>query len=113
MEEHPTIDTRMVFRGMLVGLDEPSMAICKSAMRPLTAVIVADASEACRVMSQVLPLLVIMSGDSVTSDLADVTDVASACGAEVMSVRAPLEATRLTHQILEALRKGEKRRVGR
>ena len=113
MEEHPTIDTRMVFRGMLVGLDEASTAICKSAMRPLTAVPVADAKEACRRMSEVLPLLVIMPNDAGRSDLADVSDVAVACGAEVMTIARPPEATALTRQILEALRKGEKRRVGR
>ncbi|HSO36790.1 MAG TPA: hypothetical protein VLT33_29895 [Labilithrix sp.] len=88
-QEHPTLDTRMVFRCMLV------------------------VREACRRMSEVLPLIVVLPGDGPIGELAELADLAGACGAEMVSVARPPDATSLGRQILDALRKGEARRVGR
>lgn len=101
---------------MLVGLDDASADLCKVAIRPLQAVVVTDVREACRRMSEVLPLIVVLPGDGPIgelAELAELADLAGACGAEMVSVARPPDATSLGRQILEALRKGEARRVGR
>ena len=98
---------------MLVGLDDASADLCKVAIRPLQAVVVSDVREACRRMSEVLPLIVVLPGDGPIGELAELADLAGACGAEMVSVARPPDATSLGRQILDALRKGEARRVGR
>lgn len=115
-QDFPTLDTRMVFRCMLVGLDDASTNICKSAMRPLQAVSVVDTQEACRRMSEVRPLIVLLGGEAdeaTRADLPELTELAGACGAEVLSVPLPPDAVALGKQILDALRKGEARRADR
>jgi len=112
-QEHPTLDTRMVFRCMLVGLDEASAGICKVAIRPLEGIVATDVGEACKRMSEVLPLIVVLADDAPRSELTELTELAVACGAEMISVARPPDASALGRQILEALRKGEARRVGR
>jgi hypothetical protein len=111
--EHPTIDTRMTFRCMLVGLDDASVGICKVAIRPLEAVVVSDFREACRRMSEVLPLIVVLPEEGEKSEMPELVELAGACGAEVISVPHPPDSSALGRQILEALRKGEARRFGR
>jgi hypothetical protein len=111
--EHPTIDTRMVFRCMLVGLDDASTGICKIAIRPLEGVVVSDFRDACKRMSEVLPLIVVLPADAPKSELPELVELAGACGAEVISVARPPDASALGRQILEALRKGEARRAGK
>lgn len=101
----------MVFRCMLVGLDEASVGICKVAMRPLQAIVVSGIHEACQRMSEVLPLIVILADDAVKSP--ELIELTGACGAEVLSVTCPPNAVALPPRILEALRKGEARRAGK
>lgn len=98
---------------MLVGLDDASVGICKGAIRPLEAVVATDVRDACKRMSEVLPLIVVLPDDGPHGELGELTDLAGACGAEMISVARPPDATALGRQILEALRKGEARRVGR
>jgi len=95
---------------MLVGLDEASAGICKVAIRPLEGIVATDVGEACKRISEVLPLIVVLPDDAPRAEL---TELAGACGAEVISVARPPDASALGRQILEALRKGEARRVGR
>ncbi|MDB4941934.1 MAG: hypothetical protein JWP97_1468 [Labilithrix sp.] len=115
-QDFPTVDTRMMFRCMLVGLDDASTTICKGAMQPLQAVSVADTREACRRMSEVRPLIVLLAtpgAEGAKADLPELTELASACGAEVLAVPLPPDPGALGKQILDALRKGEARRVDR
>jgi hypothetical protein len=112
-QEHPTVDTRMVFRCMLVGLDAAAADLCKLAIRPLEGVVVPDVAEACRRMSEVLPLIVVTAAGHPRAELDELGELAGACGAEMVSVPHPPNANALGRQILEALRKGEARRVGR
>jgi len=97
---------------MLVGLDDASAAVCSGAIRPLQGVIIDDVGEACRRMSEVLPLIVVLPDDRPSADLTELAELAGACGAEIVSVARPPDARALGRQILEALRKGEARRVG-
>ena len=112
-QEHPTIDTRMVFRCMIVGMDDASAGICKVAIRPLEGVVVPDYREACKRMSEVLPLIVVLPEDAPKNELPELVELAGACGAEVLSVARPPDSAALGRQILEALRKGEARRAGK
>ena len=112
-QEHPTINTQMVFRCLLVGLDDGAAQACKGAVRPLEAVIVGSVREACTRMSEVLPLIVVHHPDAANSEMAELVELAEACGAELIAVAQPPDPSALGHQILEALRKGEARRVGR
>jgi hypothetical protein len=112
-QEHPTIDRRMVFRCMIVGLDDESARICKVAIRPLEGVVVGDFREACERMSEVLPLIVLLPEDTPKSELPELMELVGACGAEVISVACPPDSSALGRQILEALRKGEGRRMGK
>ncbi len=98
---------------MLVGLDEASAGICKRAIRPLEGIVAPDVRDACERMSEVLPLIVVLPDDAPRGELGELTELAGACGAEIISVARPPDATALGRQILEALRRGEARRVGR
>ena len=98
---------------MLVGLDEASADLCKVAIRPLQAVVVADVPDACRRISEVLPLIVVLREGGPRAELGELSELAGACGAEMISVPRLPDASALGRQILEALRKGEARRAGR
>jgi hypothetical protein len=109
-----TIDFGTVYRCMLVGLDDETARACKAAVRPLEAVNVEDTREACARMSEVLPLVVARidsAEERETAEMQELLELAGACGAEVVTIVLPLDVKVLGGQILEALRKGEKRRM--
>lgn len=96
---------------MLVGLDDVTAKACRNAVRPLEAVIVHDVSEACKKMSEVLPLVVALPEGAPQAGMPELLELAGACGAELISIAVPLDIRALGGQILEALRKGEARRI--
>ena len=111
-KDHPTVDTSMVYRCLLVGLDDASAEVCSSAIRPLQAVVVTDVGEACQRISEVLPLILVLpEGGKGKTRMPELIELADACGAEVITVSRPPDTATLGHQILDALRKGEARRV--
>jgi len=110
---HPTIDHGNVYRGMLVGFDDASARTCTRSMAPLQPVRARDMREACAKMSEVLPLIVLLSEDAAATGTSELADLAGACGAEVITLALPVDGATLGPRILEALRKSEARRVPR
>jgi hypothetical protein len=112
-DPHKTVDFRTVYRCLLVGLDDATARACKDAVRPLEAVIVADLREACAKISEVLPLVVAVPDGGPQTGMPELLELAGACGAEVISITLPLDVQALGGQILDALRRGEGRRIAR
>ena len=98
---------------MLVALDDASARVCKLAVMPLDAVIVKDVGEACAKMSEILPLIVVHAENAPANGMAELVELAGACGAEVVTVSLPVDSKTLGHRILAALQKAEARRVPR
>jgi hypothetical protein len=98
---------------LLVGLDEATARACKNAVRPLEAVVVADIKEACARISEVLPLVVALPEGGPEAGMPELLELAGACGAELIKIAVPLDVQTLGGQILDALRRGEDRRVAR
>jgi HrpA-like RNA helicase len=94
---------------MLVAFDEPSARACTHAVRPLDAIRFTDVREACTKLSEVLPLIVLHPEHAEAST--ELTELAGACGAEVISVALPVDTDGLGRRILDALHKAEARRV--
>jgi hypothetical protein len=103
----------MIYRCMFVALDEASTRACKIVISPLEAIIVPTVPEACKRMSEVLPLIVLLADDAPANEVPELMELAGACGAEVINVKRPVDTSPLGRTILEALRKGEARRVPR
>lgn len=112
-DPHKTVDFRTVYRCLLVGLDDATARACKNAVRPLEAVVVADIKEACAKISEVLPLVVAVLEGGPQGGMPELLELAGACGAEVIAIAVPLDVQTLGSQILDALRRGEARRVQR
>lgn len=112
-QEHPTLDVSTLYRCMLVGMDDTTFGACRPSVSPLEAIRVNTTSDACARMSEVLPLVVVLMDDTVVSDVTAVTELARACGAEVITVARPVERSVFGRQVLDALQKGEARRVPR
>ena len=112
-QEHPTLDVSTLYRCMLVGMDDSTFSACRLSVSPLEAFRLDTAREACTKMSEILPLVVVVTDDAAPSDVAEVNEVARACGAEVIAVARPLDRSLFGRQVLDALQKGEARRVPR
>ncbi len=110
-DPHKTVDLRTVYRCLLVGLDDATARACKNAVRPLEAVIVADIKEACAKISEVLPLVVALPTGGPQAGMPELLELAGACGAELITIALPLSVQTLGSQILDALRRGEGRRI--
>jgi hypothetical protein len=98
---------------MLVGLDDASSRTCAQAIMPLDAVKMRDVREACTKLSEILPLIVVVPEDSPPAGMPELTELATACGAEVLAVARPVHGPTLGLRILEALQKAESRRIPR
>jgi hypothetical protein len=113
MPEKPTLDGSTVYRCMLVGVDEKTANECKKALQPLVAVVVPEVRDACKKMSDVLPLIVVLGDKAPPASNPELVELAGACGAELITVSSPLDTAVFGRQVLDALRKGEARRVPR
>jgi hypothetical protein len=76
-------------------------------------VIVADIKEACAKISEVLPLVVALPAGGPQAGMPELLELAGACGAELITISLPLNVQVLGSQILDALRRGEGRRIQR
>lgn len=112
-DPHKTVDFGTVYRCLLVGLDDATARACKNAVRPLEAVVAADIKEACAKISEVLPLVVAVPAGGPEAGMPELLELAGACGAELIAISLPLDVQALGGQILDALRRGEGRRVQR
>jgi hypothetical protein len=103
----------MLYRCMLVGMDDATYGVCRLSVSPLEAIRINTTREACQRMSEVLPLVVVLTEDVAPSEVTEVGELARACGAEVITVARPVERATFGRMVLDALQKGEARRVPR
>jgi hypothetical protein len=100
---------------MVVGFDPPRLEECRRALVPVEAIPVADVKEACKMMSTVLPLVVLVDDGLGEGDRASLAEMSVACGAEILFVRHgrdDISANAFTSKLLDALRVAERRRLG-
>ncbi len=110
-----TIDGSSHLRCMVVGFDPARLDECRRALAPVEAIPAADVKEACKMMSTVLPLVVLVDDGLGDADRAALSDMSVACGAEILFVhrgRDDISANAFTSKLLDALRVAERRRLG-
>jgi len=95
---------------MLVALDDAEAKRCTVAVRPLQPVRVANIAEACAKMSAVFPLVVVLPEAMLPAETAELTELATACGAELVAVGPSVDERTLGERLLDAVRKAESRR---
>jgi hypothetical protein len=96
---------------MFVGLTPEQEKICRHAIVPVEVVTRATVREACASMSTVLPLVVVVDEAMPEADRAQLGEMATACGAEIVTVES-VPSGNLASRILEALSLAERRRLG-
>jgi hypothetical protein len=100
---------------MVVGLTPAQEAACRRAIVPVEVVATRDVREACASMSTVLPLVVVVDEAMPDADRAALTEMTTACGAEIVAAAmadANLGSTKdLSEKLLAALRVAELRRL--
>lgn len=101
-----------MLRCMTVALSPDQAEACRRAIVPVEVVQLQDAREACAAMSTVLPLVVVIHETISDSDRTTVFDMASACGAEVVTAIEGDLGKGFAAALLEALRVAERRRLG-
>lgn len=95
---------------MTVGLSAGQESACRNAIVPVELVPFAAVPEACKAMSTVLPLVVVVGDAMADADRIQISDLAQACGAELFDVEEAPEGRDFTLRLLEALARGERRR---
>jgi hypothetical protein len=107
-----TIDGISTLRCMTVGLTPEQENACRRAIVPVEVVGRKDVAEACASMSMLLPLVVIVDEGISESDRQTLSEMTTACGAEIVLLdRNPAERA-FTTRVLEAFRIAERRRLG-
>lgn len=105
-----TMDGASILRCMTVALSAGQEAAIKAAIVPVQMVPFASVAEACKEMSTVLPLLVAVDYTMSDADRTALSDLASACGAELFDVEEAPAGREFTLRILAAMARGERRR---
>jgi hypothetical protein len=107
-----TIDGISTLRCMTVGLSPEQESACRRAIVPVEVVARKDVTEACASMSLLLPLVVIVDEGLSDADRRTLSEMTTACGAEIVTIdRNPGERA-FTTRLLEAFRVAERRRLG-
>ncbi|MBX3262850.1 MAG: hypothetical protein KF782_24435 [Labilithrix sp.] len=107
-----TIDGASILRAMSVGLTPEQESACRRALVPVEVVRAADVRSACATMSMVLPLVVIVDEAISEADRAELAELTTACGAEIVALARAPAGTGYAEHLLEAVRVAERRRVG-
>ena len=97
---------------MVIGLTQEQEEQCRKAIVPVEVVPSRDVREACAVMSTVLPLVVVVDDVISDADRAQLSEITTACGAEVVTLSDALSGKGMAATLLEALRIAERRRLG-
>jgi hypothetical protein len=105
-----TINSVSQPRCLVVGLTEAQAAACATAVRPIEVVRTTSVKDACDRMASLLPLVVIVDFGLPEGERNDVAELATACGAEIVSIEGTPERVALAKVLLEALGAAEKRR---
>ena len=95
---------------MTVGLTAGQESACRNAIVPVELIPFVTVPEACKAMSTVLPLVVVVGDAMSDADRTQISDLAQACGAELFDVEEMPAGREFTLRLLEALARGEKRR---
>lgn len=109
-KEAATLDGSTLFRCMIVGLDDATAKECSASVRPLVPVRIEDPKEACKKMSEILPLIVILP-EALAAPGSELVELAGACGAELVAIGPTFDRGLLGKKLLESIRKAEDRRV--
>jgi hypothetical protein len=107
-----TIDGAASLRCMVVGLSEQQVEDCRKALVPVEVVPTATVRDACTSMSMVLPLVVIVDDQLSDADRAALSEMTTACGAEIVALDEDPPGKGFSAKLLEALRVAERRRLG-
>jgi hypothetical protein len=105
-----TVQGLTSLRCMLVGVSEAQAAVCASALIPIEMVRAAGVKEACASMSTVLPVMVVAARSVGEAGVAEVSDLAETCAAEVYVIDDPAPPD-VVKQLHETLRRADKRRL--
>lgn len=97
---------------MLVGLDAEQEKVCRGALMPVEVVSTPDVKAACTSMSTVLPLVVIVQESLTDADRTTLSEMTTACGAEIVTMESDPTTKTFASRLLEALRIAERRRLG-
>jgi hypothetical protein len=107
-----TIDGASIIRCMAVALRKDQEDAVRRAILPVEIVSRADVREANASMSTVLPLVVVVDESILESDRSSLSDMATACGAEIVVMEREPNQREFAARVLEALRVAERRRLG-
>jgi len=105
-----TMDGAQMLRCMTVALSAAQESACRHAIVPVELVAFATVPDACKVMSTVLPLVVVVDAGMADADHTQISELAQACGAELFDVEAAPAGREFTLRLLEALARAERRR---
>lgn len=107
-----TIDGAAMLRCMAVALTPEQQEACRRAIVPVEVVHCRDVREACATMSTILPLVVVVDEGISDGDRSTISDMAMACGAEIVTLGDAHSGKAFAARLLEALRVAERRRLG-
>jgi hypothetical protein len=107
-----TIDGISTLRCMIVGLTPEQETACRRAIVPVEVVARKDVAEACASMSLLLPLVVIIDESLPDADRQTLSEMTTACGAEIVTIDRNPEGREFTSRLLDAFRVAERRRLG-
>jgi hypothetical protein len=95
---------------MTVALTPGQEAAIRAAVVPVQMCTFQTVAEACKEMGTVLPLVVAVDDEMTESDRTALSELASACGAELFDVEEAPSGREFTLRILDAIARGERRR---
>ncbi len=107
-----TIDGASMLRCMAVSLTPQQEDAVRRAIVPVEIVRRADVKEASSSMSTVLPLVVVIDEGMSTADRTTLSEMATACGAEIVAIEHTPSGPQFAARLLDALRVAERRRLG-
>mgnify|MGYP001386351210 CR=1 FL=1 len=107
-----TFDGAGTLRCMVVGLTPEGEESCRRAILPVEVVPARNAEEACASMSTLLPLVVVVDPAVAETERSSISEMATACGAEVVTFEPSAPGPSLAARLLEAVRVAERRRLG-
>jgi hypothetical protein len=99
---------------MVVALTPDQEESCRGAIVPVEIVRASTVRDACVSMSSVLPLLVVVDAAISDADRSSLSEMTTACGAEIVTIESGSDATgkAFATRLLDALRVAELRRLG-
>ncbi|HEY8429780.1 MAG TPA: hypothetical protein VIL20_15455 [Sandaracinaceae bacterium] len=107
-----TMDGASFLRCMVVALSPEQEEACRRAILPVEIIRAEDVRQACASMSTVLPLVVVVDEGISDADRASLSEMATACGAEIVTAGRIDFGKEFAARLLDAVRVAELRRLG-